>query len=129
MFSFQNSEFEESKIKSSFIHQYKCKKCKNTWWGKSINNSCKGCNEIVEKLPLTQMIGVAWFECPCGRRYAGFCRGDVTSKCHVCEKKNLPLFIVPGDKVEGKKTYSHHCSMCNGSGHCPIVASAQRKRR
>lgn len=28
-----NSEFEENRIKSSFIHQYKCKKCKNRWWG------------------------------------------------------------------------------------------------
>lgn len=122
-----NSEFEDSKIKSSFIHQYKCKKCKNQWWGTSANNRCKRCKETVEKLPLSQMIGVGWFECSCGRRYAGFSRGDVTSMCHGCEKKNLPVFIVPGESANGTKTYSHHCSMCNGMGRCPIVASAHRK--
>jgi hypothetical protein len=71
------------------------------------------------------MIGIGWFQCACGRRYAGFCQGNITSKCHGCLKENLALFIVPGDKAdkdeETKEKKAHYCAACQGSDHCPIV--------
>ena len=65
-----------------------------------------------------------WFSCPCGRKYAGFSQGNITSKCHACQRENFPEFIVPGEKADkqekdDKKT--HYCNVCHGKGHCPIV--------
>lgn len=118
-------EFEENREKSMFIHQYLCKKCKNRWWGASANNKCRSCDQETEKLDLSKMVGIGWFECTCGRRYAGFSRGDVTSKCHSCQRENYPSFIVPGDQASGKGANSHYCASCKGNGHCPIVGQVR----
>jgi len=120
-------DFKAAREKSDHIVQYRC--CKKTWWGGSRNNTCFTCKRTVEPLPLQKMIGVAWFKCPCNRIYAGFCRGNVTSECHGCHKKNLPLFIVPGDDAsnpENKKKSYHSCSVCSGCGNCPIVQRARK---
>lgn len=120
--------FKEVQRKSRFIHQYKCSDCHNTWWGASKNNICRDCSTATNPLPLSKMVGVGWFQCPCSRRYAGFIRGNVTAKCHSCNNENLPLFIVPGDdagKQEDRK-HAHYCAVCRGIGTCPIVESAKR---
>jgi hypothetical protein len=117
--------FEEAQKKSHYIVQYKC--C-GTWWGASKNNKCRDCGETVAPLPLWKMVGVGWFQCSCSRVYAGFIRGNVTSKCHSCNTENLPSFIVPGDdaaRAEGKAKKAHYCAVCRGQGSCPIVASAK----
>jgi hypothetical protein len=106
------------------IFQYLCS-CKNkTWWGIK-DNACKPCNKKLNPLPLKEMTGIGWFQCACGRRYAGFCQGNVTSKCHGCHKENLAMFIVPGDKADkdkkSKNKNTHYCAACQGSDHCPIV--------
>ena len=72
--------------------------------------------------------GIGWFKCKCGRKYAGFSRGDVMSKCHGCQTKNLPLFIVSGNEASKREhsNNSHHCELCKGnSGSCPIVHAAK----
>lgn len=77
------------------------------------------------------LIGIGFFECKCGRKFCGFCQGDVPSKCHVCgETKNFAVFVTPGDKdAAGKEAkYAHHCAVCKGSGHCPIVGKASHSR-
>ena len=119
--------FEQNRHKANHIFQYKC--CSKTWWGSIKNNKCKKCNKEVVKLPLSKMIGIGWFKCQCGRKYAGFCRGDVTSKCHGCQQENLASFIVPGDEAHNKEKSNgnaHHCAMCHGVGNCPIVESVSR---
>ena len=119
-------DFDVNLIKSRNLHQYKC--CRHVWWGGTTNNTCKDCKEEVEKLPLNKMIGIGWFECVCGRRYAGFSRGDVSSKCHGCEVENFAAFIIPGDKAnkDEKTDKSHYCNACKGANDCPIVAQANR---
>lgn len=89
-------EFLKAQNKSLFIHQYKCKCSKKYWWGSNSNNICKRCKKVNVYLDLKKMIGIGWFECKCGRKYAGFSRGDVSSKCHICQDENYPSFIVPG---------------------------------
>lgn len=114
--------FAESLRKSRFIFQYHC--CGNYWWGTQKNNICNRCKKNKEKLPLEKMLGIGWFECNCRRKYAGFCRGDVPSKCLNCDEKNLASFIVPGDRADKdeKTDKAHHCEKCNGSYDCPVVA-------
>ena len=87
--------FEDSRRKAQFVYQHKCKCSDNKrWWGTIANNKCRNCQATVKPLDLKEMVGVGWFECRCERRYARFCRGDVTSKCHGCNKENYPSFIV-----------------------------------
>lgn len=120
-------EFLEAETKSHFIFQFKCKGCRNTWWGTVHKNTCRMCQAIVERLPLAQMTGIGWFRCHCSRVYAGFSAGNVTSKCHGCNKENLPLFIVPGDdaaKPDGSRR-QHYCNACKGKTPCPIVNRAR----
>ncbi len=119
-------DFEKNRQRSLHIHQYKCKCSSERWWGSEKNNKCKYCKKIVNYLDLKSTIGIGWFQCPCGRRYAGFSRGDVTSKCHKCNTENYPLFIVSGDKAEGDKPKkeTHFCAKCEGRDGCPIVKQA-----
>ena len=125
-------EFEESRRKSLHIHQYKCKCSIKRWWGSNANNKCKKCGQTVEHLELKKTIGIGWFECICGRRYAGFCQGDVTSKCHGCQKENYASFIVPGDKADKEDDNpdkkNHYCAVCKGGEHCPIVEKVKAQR-
>ena len=128
------SEFEKNKNKSSFVHQYHCKKCEIRWWGTSSKNRCAQCNETVEKLSLKQMIGVGWFECSCGRRYPGFSRGDDTLNCHGCQKPNSPSFIVPGELSSTHdnqhRVLNHYCGIFHycKSSHCPVFSQAQNSK-
>ena len=74
------------------------------------------------------MIGIGWFECICGRIYAGFSRGDITSKCHICLTENLPFEIRRGYRADkGEETdKSHFCNACKGKGDCPIVEQVKQ---
>lgn len=121
------NEFSRQKEKSLYIHQYQCTCSTNRWWGSEKNKICRRCNKKCEPLELTKMIGIGWFSCRCGRIYAGFSKGSVTSKCHACNEENLPLFIVPGDKAnKDNKTLNHHyCDKCKGGKNCPIVSEAK----
>ena len=125
-------DYKEAHEKSLHIFQFKCNCSRNTWWGSNANNKCKRCGKTVEKLELEQTIGIGWFDCSCGRQYAGFSRGNVTSKCHKCQAENYPSFIVPGDEAENKNKKdkkAHYCAICKGSYNCPIVAEAKKERR
>ena len=121
--------FQDSRRTSQWLFQFECSCNPKRWWGTNKNNKCFKCKKIVNKLLHSETIGIGWFRCQCSRLYAGFCRGDVASKCHGCQAKNLPLFIVPGlraDKNE-KTDKSHHCELCLGDrDSCPIVAEAIR---
>lgn len=123
-------DFERMLQKSKYLHQYRCSKCDRYWWGPDQKNTCFECNKVAQALTLDAMIGIGWFQCQCGRRYAGFSRGNVTSKCHGCQVENLPMFIQPGDKAseKDKSDKKHFCSACNGSYGCPVVAEAKAKR-
>lgn len=119
-------DFEKNRIKSQFIHQFKCPCSNHRWWGSSAKNKCNNCKSTVEPLDLKKTIGIGWFQCKCGRRYAGFCQGSVSSKCHTCQTENFALFIVPGDKADKEENASieknaHYCAACHGNGDCPIV--------
>ena len=119
--------FKEQRNKSRNLHQYEC--CKKRWWGDYVGaNMCGTCNSMVKMLPLLKMVGIGWFKCKCGRKYAGFSRGDVTSKCHGCEVENLPSFILPGDSAKKLQSTDkrHYCSACEGSYPCPIINENQK---
>ncbi len=119
--------FNESLAESLHLHQFKC--CSKRWWGNGNNSTCFRCHRNVSKLPFTQMIGIGWFECKCKRVYAGFSRGNVTSKCHVCSEENLPLFIVRGERADREDKDSdkqHYCNVCKGHEDCPIVEEVKR---
>lgn len=125
-------EYEDAFKKSLKIFQFECNsyKCKGKrWWGSMMNQICKNCMETAKKLKLEETIGIGWFKCKCGRRYAGFSRGDVASACHGCKMENYPEFIVSGDRAshEEKSTdKKHNCAECEGGYHCPIVEEARR---
>jgi hypothetical protein len=125
------SEYEEAHRKSKNILQYKCKPCHNDWWGSRANRTCKRCGKDTDPLPLKQMIGIGWFACPCGRKFAGFSKGSVTSKCHGCMTEVLPSFIVPGESAENndkdKPKKTHYCNVCKGTSPCPIVEAAKAR--
>lgn len=75
-----------------------------------------------------EMIGIGWFKCDCGRIFAGFCRGNVPSKCHTCHRDVMAAFVVEGDNA-GKSEATerkHQCNACFGRKHCPIVEEAKR---
>ena len=118
-------DFKEQRVKSRNLHQYTC--CQKRWWGDATANICGICRRRVDRLPLNKMIGIVWFKCKCGRKYAGFSRGDVTSKCHGCHAENLPSFILPGDKANKNENSDkkHFCSACKGSNDCPVIAEYQ----
>ena len=69
------------------------------------------------------MLGIGIFKCKCGRTYRGFSRGDITSKCHICQTENLPFDIRRGKRPDkGEVTdKSHYCNACKGKENCPIV--------
>jgi hypothetical protein len=122
------SEYEQACRKSKHIFQYKCKCCYNDWWGAKANKTCKQCRQDKKPLPLKDMIGVGWFSCKCGRKFAGFSKGDVTSKCHGCNTEVLPTCIVPGEsagKDDEERKHSHYCNACKGRAPCPIVEAAK----
>lgn len=123
------SSFSEQQEKSLYIHQFQCSCSKNRWWGALKNRTCRSCNKACEPLKKEKMIGIGWFSCKCGRKYAGFSQGNVTSKCHGCQTENLPAFIVPGEKAnkDEKTANTHYCAMCHGKGTCPIVEKIKRK--
>ena len=75
-----------------------------------------------------EMIGIGWFQCDCKRIFAGFCRGNVPSKCHGCNRDVDVAFIVEGnDAGDAERTEQrHHCNACLGRGHCPVVEEAKR---
>jgi hypothetical protein len=118
-------EFNKAFKRSKYIFQFKCYYCrKKPWWGPIKNKICFTCGEVAEKLKLEARIGIGWFKCRCGRIYAGFSQGDVTSKCHGCQIENYPKFIVRGNKAsKNEKTNKHHyCDICKGNrNNCPIV--------
>lgn len=121
-------DFEENRLKSLYLKQFECNKCKRRWWNGGQSSECNRCKVNGSKLPLEKTIGIGWFECKCGRRYAGFSQGDVTSKCHGCQTENLPQFIVPGDKADkddNNTKKAHYCAACRGGHHCPIVEEAR----
>ncbi|KAF0736830.1 hypothetical protein Ae201684P_000172 [Aphanomyces euteiches] len=113
--------FLEAQEKSTWIEQFYCKPCKNGWWG--VSTTCRKCGKTRTALPLEQQSGIGWFECACGRKFAGFCRGNVRSVCHECGEKSLPSFVVPGDNASKRGKHKHNCEMCHGNHDCPIVAS------
>ena len=129
-FDDDSSEFSQQQEKSLYIHQYQCTCSKNRWWGSQKNNVCKRCNKKCEALELEKMIGIGWFSCQCGRKYAGFSQGNVTSKCHGCQKENFPLFIVPGEKANkyDRSMNHHYCERCKGGKDCPIVNKIKGNR-
>ena len=124
------NDFCGNLIKSLYSYQYECIGCNKRRWGNLNHDSCKNCKNKVKILPFIEMIGIGWFVCKCRRIYAGFSRGNVTSKCHGCQKENLPYFIVEGDDPKGYEETKnfHYCSKCKGSNKCPIVAQARRTR-
>ena len=125
-------EYQEAFEKSLHIFQFKCtnKRCsQKVWWGSMKNQMCRNCGRQANKLDLEQTIGIGWFKCQCGRKYAGFSRGDVTSKCHGCHMENYAEFIVPGDRAnqdEKKPDKQHYSNICKGDNDCPIVEEALR---
>jgi hypothetical protein len=122
------SKFREAQRKSQSIFQFQCRWCDARWWGSAVNNKCHGCDTQAAKLPLKDMVGIGWYECSCGRKFAGFAQGNVRSKCHRCNVQLLPSFIVPGDEASDHKKESkhvHHCAKCHGIGDCPVVKAAR----
>ena len=127
--SLDKISFEEKFNRSKYIHQFECD-CGNMWWGTNKNKKCRKCRKNVKRLPLEEMSGIGHFFCECGRKYAGFSFGDVTSKCHACKYENYPLFILPGDKAhkdKNKKRKHHFCAVCRGSNNCPVVEEIKRQ--
>lgn len=119
--------YTKAKRKSKWIKQFKCIDAlheERRWWGPATNSQCSVCHEIGTIVPLDEIIGIGWFCCssPCGRLFAGFCRGSVKSKCHKCNTALTAMFVVPGARAAGtKKENAHHCEACHGESPCPIV--------
>mmetsp|Transcript_15780 Transcript_15780/g.21808 ORF Transcript_15780/g.21808 Transcript_15780/m.21808 type:complete len:105 (-) Transcript_15780:77-391(-) len=99
-------DYESAEKKSRYVFQYKCRSCKNAWWGGYRNDTCRDCTRHVKKLPFSQTIGIGWFTFDsCNRKFAGFCRGDVMSECHVCKTELSADSIVPHSFLELGKVY------------------------
>jgi hypothetical protein len=119
--------YVEAKRKARWIKQFKCcnpeRKKERRWWGPAQNSQCLRCRKTGTIVPFEEMIGVGWFHCPspCGRLFAGFCKGEVQSKCHKCNTRLTAQFIVPGTGAGSKKEHTHHCEVCLGVAPCPIV--------
>jgi hypothetical protein len=101
-------------------------KCGNEWWGGMRNDECRRCKKTGKHIPFEKRVGLGYFRCDCGRTFVGKAGGDVRSKCHGCDKLNLPYAIEPMGEVKKKSTLTHNCELCKGRGECP-VANGRRK--
>jgi hypothetical protein len=123
--------FKEARNISKVTSQYKC--CRydtHVWWGGNheMDSVCDQCGSYGEKLHKFEMIGIGWFQCDCKRIFAGFCRGNVPSKCHGCNRDVDAAFVVEGNNAgDAERTEQRHeCNACLGRGHCPVVEEAKR---
>ncbi len=120
-------DFQKGLKKSKYIFQFECSRCDQNWWGGRSHNTCKSCRRTAKIRPFKDMVGVGWFVCDlCLRKFSGFAKGNVTSKCHRCNVEVTASFIIPGDNVSNKKenSNSHYCNVCRGVPPCPIVRDA-----
>jgi hypothetical protein len=123
--------FLEARRKSRWIGQFECsnRRCRSSkkWWGaKNKDQHCRKCRSQGVLVPFEETVGIGWFKCGlCNRKFAGFCRGNIQSKCLVCEVLLTAEFIVPGNRAAGpKKKNDHHCEACHGQRPCPVVEEA-----
>ncbi len=128
--------FNEAKKKSRFLCQMACSNAscrirrqdKRWWGGRNKEYFCRVCHKLAVQVEPALVLGVGWFRCPTDNNlFAGFCRGNTESKCKACKHLIRPLFIVPGDKAEGKKKSKHCCSECNGDAPCPVIEEIREK--
>jgi hypothetical protein len=77
------------------------------------------------ELPL---YGVARFNCDCGHGFTSYAMRapDFYCRCYRCGSHVRPAEFLPKDKVLKKRnsTETHSCSVCNGSGNCPVVGAS-----
>lgn len=68
--------------------------------------------------------GIATYRCQsCGNQFTGVGRFDVRSECYGCGALASAISIRPFDlPLQRKTTNTHSCELCNGSGHCPLMA-------
>ena len=108
--------YEKSRQRSFYIHQFKCWCRKFPWWGPKRTSTCNNCRLRVKMLPTKNMVGIGWFECTCKNRYADLAKGDIQAKCPICGTSNYAQFIVSDTKKEVELLKNiHFCSLCNGS--------------
>lgn len=83
-----NQAFEEAREKARNVCRYRCDHCDNAqpfWAAKRVIPRCRDCDRVCRRVLFAQTVGIGWFQCRgCHRRFAGFIRGDLTSKCHEC---------------------------------------------
>ena len=120
--------YREAKHKSKVTSQYKCIRCLDQyWWGDNgeYDDICGKCGDHGEKLNKSEMIGIGWFRCECGKIFAGFCKGCIASKCFKCDRDVLPAFVVEGDDAGQQTEKKHQCNACEGRGRCPVIEQAK----
>lgn len=129
-------KFKEAEAKSQSTHLFECQDCCRVFWvdmsgDRDYDTQCPDCNGDAFGYG-GPSIGIGWFKCECGRIFAGFCKSDVPSKCHGCQREVLAAFVTEGDradKKDGAKKKQHHCNVCRGDGTCPVVEEALKSRR
>ena len=104
----------------------KCRRNRRSWWGTTRNATCKDCGAGAAQVPLEEQRGVAWFRCDCGRVFRSLAQGEPSFYCPCkasgCGRHVRPEFFIPSNNdPNGGKSNTHHCSLCNGLGNCPLA--------
>jgi hypothetical protein len=72
--------------------------------------------------------GVARFNCDCGHTFTSYAERapHFYCPCYRCGSHMQPAKFLSKDKVRKKRnsTETHSCSVCNGSGNCPVVGAS-----
>jgi hypothetical protein len=78
--------------------------------------------------PRRPLYGVAHFECSCGNEFTSRAKRakGFNCPCYQCDSRVRPAGFLPPDKglKNRKSNQTHNCSVCNGSGHCPVARAA-----
>eukprot|EP00759_Apiculatamorpha_spiralis_P034028 PhF_6_TR35104/c3_g1_i3/m.51172 len=122
-----SNPFLEDYERSKVIIEYRCRHCNKKWWGVTGGATCNRCRQAAKEVPFESKDGVAWFKCDCGRTFRSRALGreGFTCPCKGCgEKAVRPLFFLPptDNSTQSRSAQTHSCSLCHGSGYCPLMS-------
>ncbi|XP_052059159.1 shiftless antiviral inhibitor of ribosomal frameshifting protein homolog isoform X1 [Mytilus californianus] len=98
---------------------FACGPCDNVWWRKvpsrKLVSRCVLCRIRYEAVPRQHEWGRAKYQCQfCGNIFIGFGQMGVASNlCYRCETACSPIAILPGRRIEGRRSRNVHSCLCH----------------
>jgi hypothetical protein len=75
-------------------------------------------------------IGIGKYKCVCRNTFVSVARLNVKAPCYRCKRMVPTESLRPADRdIQTKTNKPHNCSLCRGSGNCPLLRELNRKPR